>query len=204
MKKSFPIKIVTFFHSIEKNIWGEDINANPCFATISILLATLVAAITTGGNIINSWFDTDLQCSWYITMTILLFIMVLNVLESVLAAENAKVATLRCLLVIACMIGGALVGALTSVVVAIILVIAAVILGLYLLSGAVSGAASGGSKKGDVELRSYDIIDVMMGQDKISGTMSSDGLTFDGNNGKSYVRYELKQQRDLRARKSQH
>lgn len=188
MKKSFPIKIVTFFHSIEKNIWGEDINANPCFATISILLATLVAAITTGGNIINSWFDTDLQCSWYITMTILLFIMVLNVLESVLAAENAKVATLRCLLVIACMIGGALVGALTSVVVAIILVIAAVILGLYLLSGAVSGAASGGSKKGDVELRSYDIIDVMMGQDKISGTMSSDGLTFDGNNGKSYVR----------------
>lgn len=188
MKKSFPIKIVTFFHSIEKNIWGEDINANPCFATISILLATLVAAITTGGNIINSWFDTDLQCSWYITMTILLFIMVLNVLESVLAAENAKVATLRSLLVLACMLGGALVGALTSVVIAIILAIAAVVLFLYLLSGAVSGGLSGGSKKGDVELRSYDIIDVMMGQDKLSGTMSSDGLTFDGNNGKTYVR----------------
>ena len=145
MKKSFPIKIVTFFHSIEKNIWGEDINANPCFATISILLATLVAAITTGGNIINSWFDTDLQCSWYITMTILLFIMVLNVLESILAAENAKVATLRSLLVIACMLGGALVGALTSVVVAIILAIAAVVLGLYLLSGALSGAVSSSS-----------------------------------------------------------
>lgn len=189
MKKSFPIKkIVTFFHSIEKNIWGEDINANPCFATISILFATLIAAITTGGNIINSWFDTDLQCSWYITMTILLFIMVLNVLESILAAENAKVATLRSLLVIGCMLGGALVGAITSVVIAIILAIAAVVLGLYLLSGALSGAASGGSKKGDVELRSYDIIDVMMGQDKISGTMSSDGLTFDGSNGKTYVR----------------
>lgn len=188
MKKSFPIKIVTFFHSIEKNIWGEDINANPCFATISILVATLIAAITTGGNIINSWFDTDLQCSWYITMTILLFIMVLNVLESILAAENAKVATLRSLLVIACMLGGALVGALTSVVIAIILAIAAVVLFLYLLSGAVSGGLSGGSKKGDVELRSYDIIDVMMGQDKLSGTMSSDGLTFDGNNGKTYVR----------------
>lgn len=188
MKKSFPIKIVTFFHSIEKNIWGEDINANPCFATISILVATLIAAITTGGNIINSWFDTDLQCSWYITMTILLFIVVLNVLESILAAENAKVATLRSLLVIACMLGGALVGALTSVVIAIILAIAAVVLFLYLLSGAVSGGLSGGSKKGDVELRSYDIIDVMMGQDKLSGTMSSDGLTFDGNNGKTYVR----------------
>ena len=188
MKKSFPIKIVTFFHSIEKNIWGEDINANPCFATISILVATLAAGITTGGNIINSWFDTDLQCSWYITMTILLFIVVLNVLESILAAENAKVATLRSLLVIACMLGGALVGALTSVVIAIILAIAAVVLFLYLLSGAVSGGLSGGSKKGDVELRSYDIIDVMMGQDKLSGTMSSDGLTFDGNNGKTYVR----------------
>ena len=188
MKKSFPIKIVTFFHSVEKNIWGEDINANPCFATISILVATLAAGITTGGNIINSWFDTDLQCSWYITMTILLFIMVLNVLESILAAENAKVATLRSLLVIACMLGGALVGALTSVVIAIILAIAAVVLFLYLLSGAVSGGLSGGSKKGDVELRSYDIIDVMMGQDKLSGTMSSDGLTFDGNNGKTYVR----------------
>ena len=188
MKKSFPIKIVTFFHSIEKNIWGEDINANPCFATISILVATLAAGITTGGNIINSWFDTDLQCSWYITMTILLFIVVLNVLESILAAENAKVATLRSLLVIACMLGGALVGALTSVVIAIILAIAAVVLCLYLLSGAVSGGLSGGSKKGDVELRSYDIIDVMMGQDKLSGTMSSDGLTFDGNNGKTYVR----------------
>ena len=188
MKKSFPIKIVTFFHSVEKNIWGEDINANPCFATISILVATLAAGITTGGNIINSWFDTDLQCSWYITMTILLFIVVLNVLESILAAENAKVATLRSLLVIACMLGGALVGALTSVVIAIILAIAAVVLFLYLLSGAVSGGLSGGSKKGDVELRSYDIIDVMMGQDKLSGTMSSDGLTFDGNNGKTYVR----------------
>ena len=121
-------------------------------------------------------------------MTILLFIMVLNVLESILAAENAKVATLRCLLVIACMLGGALVGALTSVVVAIILAIVAVVLFLYLLLGALFGAASGGSKKGEVELKSNDIIDVMLGQDKISGTLSSDGLTFDGNNGKSYVR----------------
>ena len=184
MKKSFPIKIVTFFHSIEKNIWGEDINANPCFATISILVATLAAGITTGGNIINSWFDTDIQCSWYITMTILLFIMVLNVLESILAAENAKVATLRCLLVFGCMLGGALVGAITSVIIAIILAIAAVVLGLYLLLGALSGAASGGSKKGEVELKSDDIIDVILGQDRLSGTLSSDGLTFDGNNGK--------------------
>lgn len=188
MKKLFSINTVSFFHLLEKNIWGNRINTNVCFGTISILVSTVIAAITTGANIINGWFDTDLQCSWYISMLAVLFIMVLNVQESILAAEDAKVAILRSLLVIGFILLGVIIGALTSVVVAICVAILALIFFISLLSGAVGGAMESGNKKGKTELHSGDIIDFMLGQEKISGSTSFDGLEFHGDNGKTYVR----------------
>lgn len=188
MKKLFSINTVSFFHLLEKNIWGDRINTNVCFGTISILVSTVIAAITTGASIINGWFDTDLQCSWYISMLIVLFIMVLNVQESILAAEDAKVAILRSLLVIGFILLGAIIGAITSVVVAICVAILALIFCISLLSGAIGGATESGNKKGKTELHSGDIIDFMLGQEKISGSTSFDGLEFRGDNGKTYVR----------------
>lgn len=191
MKKIFSIKTISFFNIIEKNIWGDCINTNPYFATICILVATLVTALTTGGNIINSWFDTDIQCSWYITITIVLFLTVLNVLESILAAEDAKTATLRSLLVFAGLLIGALVGAITSVIMAIILAILAVILFFHVLSGAISGAGSSSRKSsnnGKEELETTDLIEFMTGSGNVTGRKSLDGLTFYGDNGKIYER----------------
>lgn len=190
MKKIFSIKAVSFFHIIEKNIWEDRIHTNPYFATVSILISTIVAALTTAGHIINNTFPTDIQCSWYIAMSILLFIMLLNVLESVLASEDAKTATLRSLLVSGCMLLGALVGAITSIVIAVIIAIVIIIFVISVLFHALLGGGSSSSRRNDGkdELETTDLIEFMAGGGKVTGRKSADGLTFYGDNGKTYDR----------------
>lgn len=177
------MKLITFFYNLEKRIWDDRINSNRYFATISIYISTLVAAITTGAQIINSTFDTQIECTWYSAIAILAFIMIFNVIESILAVEKVWVGILRSLLVITFLLLGALVGAITSIVIAIILAIVAGILCLYFILVAIS---SGGRSR--AELRSNDMIDTILGTGRTSGTISSDGLTFYGDDGKTYER----------------
>jgi hypothetical protein len=184
MKKIFSIYTFTFFRLIEEKIWGNRINSNVCFASISILIATLAGALNTGSYIINDWFYTDLECSWYMTIMTLLFIMLFNIMESIFAAEDAKVATLRSLLVVGSMLLGTAVGAITSVVVAIILAIAATIFFFSLLFRALTGSLRGEK----AQLESNDLIEFMTGSGKVSGNLSQDGQTFYADNGKTYER----------------
>ena len=51
---------MTFFGALERKIWGDKINANPYFATLSILAVMLAGAVSGGGRLFYEWFGWDM------------------------------------------------------------------------------------------------------------------------------------------------
>lgn len=188
MKKTSMVQnVLSFFQRIENSIWGEQIVSNKYFASLSIILVALIGALVTGGKILNSSPDLDIEVSLYSAITAVLVIAVLNIYESIIAAENAKIATLRALLIFGFIVAAFFVGVLTSVVIAIIIAIAAAIIALIVMVKLALGALTGEPRQ-KAELRSNDIIDFMTGNDKKEGELSSDGLTFYEKGGKTWKR----------------
>lgn len=149
MKKTSMVQnVLSFFQRIENSIWGEQIVSNKYFASLSIILVALIGALVTGGKILNSTFDLDIEVSFYSAITTGLVIAVLNIYESIIAAENAKIAILRSLLVFGMIVAAFFVGVLTSVVLAIIIAITlAILLLIVVLKGGVSAMTDTSSNK---------------------------------------------------------
>ena len=51
--------LLCFLNSIDERIWGENINTNKYFASISILLIAVLGAAQGGGTTLQSWFGWD-------------------------------------------------------------------------------------------------------------------------------------------------
>lgn len=92
-------KILMWFHNMETKLWGDNINSNKWFATICIamagltgaILATIVALGVIHGN------SSQLLISKGIYFVCLLAI--LNIAESIFAADTPKIALYRSALV---------------------------------------------------------------------------------------------------------
>lgn len=50
---------IAWFYTIDKKLWGDRIETNPYFATLSILFVALVGACSGAGRIFYEWFDWD-------------------------------------------------------------------------------------------------------------------------------------------------
>ncbi|WP_143029391.1 hypothetical protein [Alistipes timonensis] len=174
---------MTFFGAIERNIWGDKINANPYFATLSILAVMLAGAVAGGGRLFYEWFRWDMAMNNVAMAALIVWIWGYNVAESIIAAEDWKVALGRSLLLLPVLILAFVFGAVASVV-----VICLVILWLALMfisyaltsSGGRSGSRSGGSSSDDDPS-----IELSTGR-KVSGTFAGDD--FHGSDGKTYKR----------------
>ncbi len=134
---------ITWFYTIEKDWWGDKVQSNPYFATLSLMFAALLGALTGGGNTLNSWFDWNTEVVLLTSLGVVGLIAVYNVGESILAAQNNKVATLRAIVLLAAMFLAFGVGYLMAVVV---LILVALWLGVTFLSAASSGGSSKGKK----------------------------------------------------------
>lgn len=135
-------KKITWFYTLEKGWWGDKVQSNPYLATISLMFVALLGALTGGGNTLNSWFDWNTEVVLLTTLGVVGLITVYNVGESILAAQNGKVAMLRAVVLLLGMLLAFGVGYLMAVVV---LVIVAIWFVFTFLTGALAGA---GSKKG--------------------------------------------------------
>lgn len=169
--------VLSFFQRIENCIWGDQIVSNKYFASLSIILVALIGAVVTGGEFLNFVFNWDIKVSFYPAITITLVIAVVNIYESIIATDSAKIAILRALLVLGFILASFFLGVLTSVVIATIIAITVAIIALIVVVKLAFTALTGGPRK-KAQLRSYDIIDFMTGNDKKEGELSSDGLTF--------------------------
>ncbi len=133
---------ITWFYTLEKGWWGDKVQSNPYLATISLMFVALLGALTGGGNTLHNWFNTDTQMILLTALGVVCIIAIYNVGESILAAQNGKVATLRAVVLLLGMFLAFGVGYLMAVVV---LVIVAIWFVVTFLTGALAGV---GSKKG--------------------------------------------------------
>ena len=136
---------ITFFYYWEETLWDDQVDANKYFATLSILFAAIVGALTGGGNTLKSMFNLETEMSLYASLGLCVFIWGYNVAESIVATTNAKTAFLRSLLMLFCIAVAYGLGHLLAVVVIVVVTVILVLLvGWGVLKAALGGSSSGG------------------------------------------------------------
>lgn len=105
---------IMWFYNLEKNIWGDNVNANRYYASVSIVFVALVGAIFAIGNITSINIDED-NLPWVV---ILLFLP--NLAESIFSTNSIKIALLRTLLIGVFTALAAVVGFVGAMVIAIV------------------------------------------------------------------------------------
>lgn len=170
---------ITLFQVLERKIWGDRINANPYFATLSILAVALAGAISGGGRLFYEWFGWDLAMNNVAMAAFVVWVWGYDVAESIVAAQGWKPALGRSLLLLTMLILAFTIGAVVSVVV---ICVVAVWLVLLFISYALrsSGGRSGGSSSDDDPS-----IELSSGR-KVRGTFAGDD--FHGSDGQTYKR----------------
>lgn len=142
---------ITWMYALDKSMWGNGIEPNRYFATLSLVYAALAGALCGGGNTLNSWFDIATAMNMAAVLGSLIVIWGLNVAESIIASNKISVIVLRPFVMLLFI---AICFAFSYLLTIIILIIIAIWVIGTLLSGAVSGALS--SKGGSSSSRSSD------------------------------------------------
>ena len=99
MKKN----LLNFIYVMEKRFWGEGINTNRYFASISLLFIALLGAMQGGGAILHSWFNWDVEMSLPSTVGLAIVVFGFNLYESIVSAKPG-IAALRSLFVFGCFV----------------------------------------------------------------------------------------------------
>lgn len=135
------------FWIFDKKIWGDKVNTNEYFATISLLIIGLSGAVNGGATAINNFFDTNLNTNLAASLGFCAFVYGLNLYESIIASENISTAIYRSIYMLFITAGLFVLGYVVS-----FLVIAAVII---IVVGAVAlkmigATVTGGPEKASV------------------------------------------------------
>lgn len=136
-------KKITWFYTIEKGWWGDKVQSNPYLASLSLMFAALLGALVGGGNTLHSWFNANTQFMLLTALGTVCIIAIYNVGESIIAAQNGKVATLRAIVLL---VGTLLAFGIGYLMAVVVLILVALWLGVTFLSAASSGGSSKGKK----------------------------------------------------------
>ena len=140
--------LLCFFNSLDERIWGENINTNKYFASISILLIAVLGAAQGGGTTLQSWFGWDMAMVLPSTVGLAVLIYGLNLYECIVAA-GPKIAILRSLLLL---VGFALVFAVSYLIAVVVLFAVAAVLIIWFVGALLS---NGGASKRAVVTDEY-------------------------------------------------
>ena len=136
---------LTWFYTIDKKIWGEQIEANPYLATLSLMFAALMGAVYGGSEALDGLFEWGSLGNMVICLSILVNIWTINIAESVIASTNWKVASLRILMLF---FGIALMYIIGVLMALVVLGIIALWLFLLVLTGVLKASLFPSSSKG--------------------------------------------------------
>ncbi len=137
--------ILTWFNSIEQSIFGDKIESNVYFSTISIMFAALTGAMLGGGDILYSWDIISDKMNPTATYSFLVILASLNIAESIMAAKTVGTGFFRTLLVTVAIPLAAAIGYAVAVIVFIIILLWLILLGF---SVALGGGSGSGKKRG--------------------------------------------------------
>ncbi len=178
--------LLSFIYLLDKSFWDEKINTNRYFATISLLYCALLGALLGGINYLNGMlFDIEIG-TFTLTVCFGNVIMVtgLNIAESIIAAENARTAILRSLLMIVFMPVGFVLGYIASV---IVLVVITIILGIFIIVMMIKfmlgGSNSGGNR---IELDNGVTLKESKGMLGESYYQGDDGKSYSSDDGRTF------------------
>lgn len=139
MKKIFVWfkKFLLKYKDVESRKFGDKVHAHPRFATVTVVLAMIVGAVF----MIAAVLEDDL---WVMLLgaTFLVYLMALQVAESVMASNTLGTAFKRFGLLLGFTLASFVIGAVTSVVLVAVLAILAIMLVIYVILALVSGALS--------------------------------------------------------------
>lgn len=141
--------LLCFFYSIDKNIWGDNINTNRYYATICLYFVAIMGALQGGGSILNSWFGWNTDMNLNSNLGLVAVIVGLNLFESIAASGAVKTAVLRSFLVFVVF---PLAFALGYALAVVVMVAIAAIIVIYLVGSLLLG---GGSPKRGVVTDEY-------------------------------------------------
>ncbi len=140
---------MTFFHLWEEKLWGDYVDANENFATLTIWLTLIITAAGVCVSAANSMsFNGDILMQGVtggLGMVGLCWLF--DVAESIVACKNVSTVFKRSFLLLATLIGAAAIGILLSVVIIVIVCIVFGILVIYLVGGLLSGSLSTPSRR---------------------------------------------------------
>ena len=178
MKKS----LFSILYTLDKNIWDEQINPNKYFATVTLLCCTLIGILWGSSNYLAEMFDWDIKITLTSSLASVIVLTGYNIAESIIAAETAKIATLRSLMMTGFMILGFVAGLVGSV---ILLVILTIIIGFYFIILVIKialGGSAGGSGGGSGKIILNDGTVLTNKQSDLIGF----GSSYTGNDGHKY------------------
>ncbi len=137
-------KILTWFSSIEKSIFGDKVVSNDYFATITIMIAALSGALMGGGDFLREMDLFDGNVNEFATYALLIGLITLNIGESIMVSKTVGAGFGRSFILLAAIPLAAVIGYIVAVIVFIIIMLYIV---LIAISVALGGSSSGSGKK---------------------------------------------------------
>ena len=144
-----------WFWNLDRRIWGDKLDTNRYFATLSVLCAALAGACAGGGQVLSAWFRWDLAVSNVAVIGLSIFIWGLNVAESIIASKGFAIPVWRSLLLLVTLLAATAIGYAGAVVVLFLILIVLVLFVVAGGIGAMGGAASGSSSSSNDEQEEY-------------------------------------------------
>ncbi len=138
-------KMLTWFSSIEHSIFGENVESNDYFSTISIMFAALLGAVWGGSGFLYNWDIIDVDIDPIAIYAFGIVLISMNIAESIMAAKTAGAGIGRSLILLVAIPLAAAVGYAVAVIVFVIILLWIILLAFSI---ALSGGSGSGKKRG--------------------------------------------------------
>ncbi len=147
---------ILWFHKFEKKIWGDNINTNKYYASISLIIAALAGAMVSASEIMNDIINTNINIDEDSIPWVIALIFLPNLAESIFSAKSTKIIILRSLLIAVFTVLAALIGFITSIVVALIASLLIILFAFSIITSGIGGSSSSSRRSRSPRSYAYD------------------------------------------------
>lgn len=117
------MKKLMFFNRWDNKLWGDDVVANPYFASISILFAGIIGATYASAGLLQQFDIINYKPEFATVLLSLCLLTCLNIAESIMSAKTIEAAIFRSILVVIMIAAFAGVGFIGIIVFALVLIV---------------------------------------------------------------------------------
>ena len=167
----------TFFHVWEEKLWGDRVDANDYFSTLTVWITTIATALAVCFKFFSSFeFNFELlEQGAGAGLCLALACWVFNCAESIIACKDVSIILKRSLLILLALLCGVVIGTLLSLVVIAIVCIIMFVLLCYFIIGFLNGTLNTPQIRSSEKYDDPDIVDTNEGKVK-KDWESMDGL----------------------------